>query len=102
MKYETQMKCAIGLLAVCFAYGVVASVFSDEMKTFSASAILEYSLGIWMISGLIGAVIGSWFCSRAVNAISSIWDGSWRFRSSKSCSPFDSIANTGSFPCRRK
>jgi uncharacterized membrane protein HdeD (DUF308 family) len=54
------MTVAIGLLAVCFAYGVAASIFSGQMPAFHPSHILEYSFGIWLISGLIGALIGAW------------------------------------------
>lgn len=55
------MTSAIGLLLICVGYGVVASIYSGEMTAFSASQILEYSAGVWMISGLIGAIIGAYF-----------------------------------------
>ena len=58
MQYKSQMASAIGLLLICFGYGIVASIFSGKMTAFSASQILEYSSSIWMISGLIGMLIG--------------------------------------------
>ena len=75
MQYKSQMTSAIGLMLICVAYGVVASIHSDGMTAFSASQILEYSAVIWMISGLIGVIVGAAFLfdSRKIRLVYIVW-----------------------------
>lgn len=75
MQYKSQMTSAIGLLLICVGYGVVASIYSGKMTAFSVSQILEYSAVVWMISGLIGAIIGASFLFdiRKIHLVYIVW-----------------------------